>query len=326
MTQIIPDQLKNAAIKRGQTITVGDICRLQQMGKQHIYIEEDQDILRDHIHENEIASAFASLMAGEGVTYKDEPSEGKIDFVAEKDGLLIVDKTRLQSFNLTPGVMCATRKNHSIVKKGIKLGGTRAIPLYLPRQEFSRAMEVLDGAPLLKVMPLRKANIGILVTGTEIVQGLITDKFIPIITAKAKKLECKIIKSNIVPDQRKAIHDGIVDLIDAGADLIVTTAGLSVDPDDVTRLGLQDAGARNILYGMPILPGAMTLLANIDNIQIIGVPACALFYQTTSFDLLLPRLLAGIKITRNDLASLGHGAFCWGCKECSFPKCNFGTD
>lgn len=117
---------------------------------------------------------------------------------------------------------------------------------------------------------------------------------------------------------------GVFTLLEAGADLVITTAGLSVDPDDVTRLGLMDAGAREVLYGAPILPGAMTLLAKIGDVQIIGVPACALFFKTTSFDILLPRLLGGIPITRKDLTKLANGALCRKCKKCTYPKCAFG--
>jgi formylmethanofuran dehydrogenase subunit E len=133
-----------------------------------------------------------------------------------------------------------------------------------------------------------------------------------------------VVKTIITPDDRTMVKDGALALIDAGADLLVTTAGLSVDPDDVTRLGLLDAGASDVLYGAPILPGAMTLLAKIGNVQVIGVPACALFFKTTSFDILLPRLLAGLKITRKDLTSLANGAMCHECKDCTYPKCSFG--
>jgi len=326
MTQIIPGKQKGPAISHGQIITAGDICRLQQMGRQNVFIRNQKDILVDNIHENEAAKAFAAAMAGEGVRYTSEPKEGKIDFIADRDGLLLIDKARLETFNLVPGVMCATRKNYSIVKKNRMLGGTRAIPLYLHQKDFLKAINVLESTPIIKVLPLKKVKIALLITGTEIFQGLVKDQFIPIISKKAIKLGCKILKSHIVPDIRERIRDSILDFIDLGVDIIVTTAGLSVDPDDVTRLGLIEAGAENILYGMPVLPGAMTLLANIGNIKIIGVPACALYYQTTSFDLLLPRLMAGISITRKDLARLSNGAFCWGCKKCTFPKCTFGKD
>lgn len=171
---------------------------------------------------------------------------------------------------------------------------------------------------------MRKARVGILVTGSEVFQGLVEDRFIPIIGAKVKDFGCRVAKAVIVPDDRNAIRDGVEELIQCGTDLLITTAGLSVDPDDVTRRGLTDAGATDILYGMPVLPGTMALLARIGSVQVLGVPACALYFKTTSFDLLFPRLLAGLEITRRDLAKLGHGSFCLECKACTFPKCPFG--
>jgi formylmethanofuran dehydrogenase subunit E len=211
-----------------------------------------------------------------------------------------------------------------MVDKGFKLAGTRAIPLFLHREDFLKAMGILADGPLFQVLALRRARVGILVTGTEVFNGLVEDKFIPIISNKAQKYGCKVVKGLILPDDRQAISRGVRELLDAGADLLITTAGLSVDPDDVTRQALADAGAKDMLYGTPILPGAMTLLTHIDGVQVIGVPACALYFKTTSLDLLLPRLLAGLDITRRDLARLGHGSFCLACKTCTFPKCPFG--
>jgi formylmethanofuran dehydrogenase subunit E len=185
-------------------------------------------------------------------------------------------------------------------------------------------MGVLGDGPLFRVLPMRRARVGILITGTEVFQGLIKDRFAPIIEAKVRKHGCEVVRALIVPDDRAAIRGGVGELLDEGVDLLVTTAGLSVDPDDVTRQGLLDAGATDLLYGAPILPGAMTLLARIGAARVMGVPACALYFKATSFDLLLPRVLAGLEITRRDLARLGHGAFCLDCKRCSFPKCPFG--
>jgi formylmethanofuran dehydrogenase subunit E len=221
--------------------------------------------------------------------------------------------------------MCACRHGHTVVSRGRLLAGTRAIPLYLPRADFEKALAVPRDGPLLRVLPMRQPRVGLLVTGTEVFMGLVEDKFIPIITTKVEKLGGSVFKSLIVPDDRRAIGAGVRELLDCGIDLLVTTAGLSVDPDDVTRQALLDAGATDILYGAPILPGAMTLLARIGAVQVIGVPACALYFKTTSFDLLLPRLLAGLNLTRRDLARLAHGAFCLDCKVCTFPqKCPFG--
>ena len=324
MTQIVPGESKGPVFKKDQVITVGDLCRLQQMGRHHLYVAEKNHVGHEWVHEDEAALAFAGAMAGEGVVFEALPREGKINLAAGRDGLFSVNEERLQVFNLVPGVMCACRHNNTVVSEGRVLAGTRAIPLYLPRSDFHKAMAILADGPLFEVLSLKPARVGVLVTGTEVFLGLVEDRFIPIIQNKVEKFGCEVVKSLIVPDDRRAICNGVQELLAAGADLLVTTAGLSVDPDDVTRQGLADAGATDLLYGAPILPGAMTLLARINAVRVIGVPACALYFKRTSFDLILPRLLAGLELRRRDLARLGHGALCLECQTCSFPKCPFG--
>ena len=324
MTRIDPGLSKGAEFRKGQEISAGDVCRLQQMGRNRVYVEGEAGPGEDWVHEDEAAKAFAQAMAGPGVSPAGGPREGKVTFKADADGLLAVDFQRLERFNLVPGVMCATRHDCTVVNAGAVLGATRAIPLYLPRADFIKAMAVLGEEPLVSVRPMRKARVGILVTGTEVFQGLIQDKFEPIIRRKTKRLGCSVVGVRVAPDDRRAIADAARQLLDAGADLMVTTAGLSVDPDDVTRHALEDAGLTDALYGMPVLPGAMALVGRMGPAQVLGVPACALFFKTTSLDLLLPRLLAGAPITRLDLARLGHGGMCLECRSCSYPKCPFG--
>jgi formylmethanofuran dehydrogenase subunit E len=324
MTEIIPGIAKGAVFRKGDIIGAGDLCRLQRMGKNQVYVEPESGPDSPWVHENEAALSFARAMAGPGVSFKEPPMEGKISFFATRSGLLVVDDRRLEAFNQIPGVMAASRTSFTVLDDDRSFAGTRAIPLYLPRRDYIRAMSILAGSPLFQVLPLQPMDVGVLVTGTEVYLGLVEDRFIPIIRAKTEKYGSKLTKSAIVPDQKEAIVQGIRTILDSGVNLLVTTAGLSVDPDDVTRQALIEAGAEDILYGAPILPGAMTLLARIQSVPVIGVPACALFFPTTSFDLLLPRLLAGIPITREDIARMGHGAFCLECKTCSYPKCPFG--
>ncbi|WP_051327959.1 FmdE family protein [Desulfatirhabdium butyrativorans] len=324
MTEIIPGKSKGPAFQKGHVLDAGDLCRLHQMGKEQVYVTDETAIGSGWVHENEAALAFAKAMSGERIGRSDPPREGKINLFAAEDGLLVVADDILERFNRIEGVMCASRKSYSVLQKGQVFAGTRAIPLYLPRTTFERAMQVLDEKPIFSIHPMRQAKVGILVTGTEVFRGLVEDKFIPIIRAKVEAYGCSVVRTDIVPDDRNAISEGIQAILQAGADLLVTTAGLSVDPDDVTRQGLLDAGASGMLYGSAILPGAMTLLARIGNVQVIGVPACALYFKITSFDLLLPRLLANVPIQREHLAKMGHGAFCMECKTCTFPKCPFG--
>jgi len=324
MTRVVPKQAKGPAVTQGQLISTGDICRLQQMGRQHVYVGDAAREIPGWVHENQAALAFADAMAGPGVRYSSPPREGKITLSADRKGLLVIDHQRLSAFNTVEGVMCASRKCFDVVETQSALAATRAIPLYLPETDFHTAMAVLSTGPLFRVTPLVPVNVGILVTGTEVFQGLIQDSFIPIIRSKVATYDCTVVKTAIVPDERPAIRDGVEKMIAAGAGLIVTTAGLSVDPDDLTRQGLLDAGCTNLVYGAPILPGAMTLVARIGEINVIGVPACGLYHKTTSFDLLLPRIMAGLTIGRSELAEMGHGGFCRDCPVCTYPQCTFG--
>ncbi|MFW5489193.1 MAG: FmdE family protein [Desulfovibrio sp.] len=324
MTKIDAHASKGAEFHKGHNFSAGDICRLQLMGKNHVYVQEGDLPTDEWIHENEVADSFARIMCGEGTIPAGAPREGKVTIQAERDGLFVSDVARLTRFNLVPNVMVAARKNCSLVKAGTKLAGTRAVPLYLERTLFSQAVSSLEGEPLFQVVPLPQLRVGLLITGNEVFNGLIEDKFEPVITAKIKALGSTVEHTTICPDDREMIRNATLDLMERGCQLIITTAGLSVDPDDVTRHALVDAGASDLLYGAPILPGAMLLLARSGDVRIIGVPACALFYKTTSLDLILPRVLAGLEITRKDLAEFADGGFCMECKTCTFPKCPMG--
>ena len=325
MTRIVPDVSKGPAFVRDQVISSGDVCRLQSMGRRTVYVSGGKDPGPEWVHEDEAAEAFARGMAGDGTETGGPPSEGKVNIRARQKGLFIADVDRLEAFNLVPNVMAASRRSFGVVREGSTVAGTRAIPLYLAREHFERALSVLESGPIFSVLPLRRARVGVLVTGTEIVQGLIEDRFEPVVRTKVVEYGSDVAAVRIVPDEREAVAEGVGEMIREGCDLIITTAGLSVDPDDVTRKGLQDAGLTDDMYGIPVLPGAMSLVGMIGDVEVLGVPACALFYKTTAFDLLLPRVLAGLRITRADLAGLSHGGLCHNCKFCTYPKCSFGA-
>ncbi|SHN52205.1 FmdE family protein [Desulfovibrio litoralis] len=344
MTQIVPGKEKGPLFVAGQTLEAGDVCRLQQIGRFSVAVEDNNP--NGFIHENDGVKAFAKRMSGNNITFELPPKEGKINFSATTRGLLCVDKKRLEAFNMLEDVMCATRQDATIVEAGSQIGGTRVIPLYIADHIFAEALQRLS-TPLFSVAPFRKARVGILVTGTEVFKGLITDKFIPIISKKVEQYECTVVKTEIAPDDKNHIQQSIQAIKEAGADLLITTGGLSVDPEDLTRHALTEAGLTDALYGAPVLPGTMSLVGRIlsENInthptqtkadvstirqpqngemQVIGVPACALYYKTTLFDILLSRLLAGRIITRHELASMGEGGFCMNCKICTWPKCFF---
>ncbi len=330
MTRIVPGEFKGPAFSAGQTVSPGDLCRLQQIGRYDVAVLDEHTVFSpcSPVHENEAAEIFARRMAGPGVCYHLPPHEGKIDFEAACSGLLTVDTKKLELFNLVPDVMCASRQDATLVQKGKKIAGTRSIPLFIHRERIGQALSILGDSPLLTVTPLRRGRMGVLVTGTEIFNGIIEDRFIPVMKEKARQYGCDIVRTAIVPDARTRIVAEVLAMKNTGVDLLVTTGGLSVDPGDLTRQGLLDAGITDMLYGMPVLPGAMAMIGHITDqngdMQVMGVPACALFFKNTVFDLLLPRLLAGRRITRAELARMGDGGYCLACPVCTYPKCSFG--
>ncbi|MCB2184058.1 MAG: molybdopterin-binding protein [Desulfobulbaceae bacterium] len=313
---------KGPAFKKGHIIKPEDVEHLRRLGKEHIYI---LSLDEDEIHENKAALLLAGALAGSGVTCAGKPDEGKLSLLAEHDGLLKVNSQALYEFNMLGEVMCATLHDNTPVKKGEQVAATRLIPLTSKKEVVDRAVAIAKKTEgILQVRQLRRAKAGLVITGNEVYHGRIKDAFEPVLREKLAKIGSRVKKVAFAPDDAKIIAAEIKACIAAGADLIVTSGGMSVDPDDVTRMGIAEAGATDIVYGTPVLPGAMFLVGRIGEIPVLGLPACGMFHRITIFDLILPRVLSGEKITRHDLASLGHGGLCRNCKNCTYPICGFG--
>jgi len=322
LTEIRPGEFKGAAFHKGHTVCDDDLCRLQKMGKNHLYV---LDLDEDEIHEDQAAAILADALAGEGVVWKDQPREGKIKLLADRDGLFTVNTAALAAFNMVDEVMCATLHDHTIVKKGQLVAATRAIPLVMKRTAIERAAAIArQNGAVLAVNSIRKAIAGLVITGNEVYHGLIEDRFAPILTEKIEALGSEVAAVTFAPDDAELIRTAIESHLERGCNLLMLSGGMSVDPDDVTRQGIRAAGAIEMHYGAAVLPGAMFLVAYIGDIPLLGVPACGLYHRITVLDLVLPRILAGEKIGKAELAFLGHGGLCKDCEECSYPHCPFG--
>jgi len=322
ITEVRPQVFKGPAFRKGHLVCEADLCRLQKLGKNHLYI---LDLAEDEIHEDEAAQVLARSVAGKGLIWDDQPQEGKIKLTAAIDGLFSVDIPALAAFNMVDEVMCATLHSHTLVKKGNTVAALRAIPLVLKRSVVDRAAAIArQNGALLSVKLLRKATAGLVITGNEIFNGLIEDRFTPILTEKVRALGGEVGSVRMVPDHPGLIAEAIGKGLMRGCDLLMLTGGMSVDPDDVTRKGIADAGAQEIHYGSAVLPGAMFLTAHIGSVPLLGVPACGLYHRITVLDLVLPRILAGEKIGKAELALYGHGGLCRDCETCVYPHCPFG--
>jgi len=322
ITEIRPGEFKGPAFRRGHTVCEEDLCRLQRLGKNHLYVIDTGE---DEIHENEAAPILAKALAGEGIVWKDEPREGKINLHAARDGLVLVNTAALAAFNMVEEVMCATLHNHTPVKEGAVVAATRAIPLVMKRAPVERAAAIASQkGSVVSVQPLRRARVGLVITGNEVYHGLIEDRFAPILTEKVSALGSEVVSVEFAPDDAQVIAQAIRAHLDEGCDLLLLSGGMSVDPDDVTRHGIQQAGATEFHYGAAVLPGAMFLVAYLGDVPLLGVPACGLYHNITALDLVLPRVLIGERIGKAELALLGHGGLCQDCPECTHPHCPFG--
>jgi len=317
----VKDVAKEAAFRKGHIVTQEDIPVLLSLGKDRLYIWEKTE---GTLHENDAAQILYDICKNEYMI-PSEIKEGKIDVFASIDGLFKVDKKRLMRINSLGEIIIATRHGNFPVKKGDKLAGTRIIPLIIEEEKINRAKEIAGREPLFKIMPFVKKRAGIVTTGNEVYYGRITDTFGPVIKDKLKEYPVEILGQRIVNDNTEKITDNILDFIKEGADFILCTGGMSVDPDDTTPAAIRNTGAKLVSYGAPVLPGAMFLLSYYkDTIPIIGLPGCVMYSRRTIFDLILPRIMADDRISGEELAELGHGGLCLNCEICTYPNCGFG--
>lgn len=321
ITQIIKGVTKDVAFKKGHIIKEEDIPVLLSLGKDNIYIWEKSEGM---LHENEAADILFNICKGKN-TRGSEVKEGKIDLIADIDGLLQIDVNRLKMINSLGEMIIATRHNNFPVKKGDKLAGTKIIPLIIEKEKMEDAKKAEGNEPILNVIQFNHKRVGIVTTGNEIFYGRIKDTFGPVIIEKLSEYDVEILGQEIVNDNLQNISSAIHKFLEEGADLIVCTGGMSVDPDDLTPSAIKSTGAEIISYGAPVLPGAMFLLSYYKNtIPIIGLPGCVMYSKRTIFDLVLPRIMADIKLDDKDLAAMGHGGLCLSCDICTFPNCGFG--
>ncbi len=330
VTRILPGSFKGPAFRKGHIIEEKDIPVLLSMGKEKLYVWEKQEGM---LHEDEAAAVLRDLAMGRFMR-SSEPKEGKIELFAECDGLLKINSKALLEINSTPQMMIATRHGNTPVRQGDKLAGTRIIPLVIEEEKMTelsrRTLEVTGGRPVMELLPYVHKKAAIVATGSEIYRGRIKDRFTPILRDRLSAFDIQIVGEKITDDQPERITGAIFEMLDLGAELVLVTGGMSVDPDDRTPLAIRNTGAELVSYGAPVLPGAMFLLSYLPGEAgekprvIAGLPGCVMYAKRTIFDLVLPRILADDPISRMELCALGEGGLCLGCENCTYPNCGFG--
>lgn len=322
ITRIIKDEEKGVAFKKGHVVTEEDIPVLLSIGKENLYVWEKTENM---LHEDEAAQILAAACQNEHMRLS-EAREGKIEIFTEIDGLFVVDIERLTAINSIDNMMIATRHTMQYVKAGDKLAGTRIIPLVIEAEKMKAVSDIADRQdPILAVKPIVRKKTGVVTTGSEVYKGRIQDTFTPVIEEKLKTFGAEMVMHRTVSDEKEQIIRAIKEMKSAGMELIVCTGGMSVDPDDLTPAAIRDSGADIITYGAPVLPGAMFLLGYFeDGTPVMGLPGCVMYAKATIFDMILPRVLADVKVTKQDIVKLGNGGLCLNCPVCHYPNCGYG--
>ena len=324
ITVIVKDVKKGVAFKKGHVVTREDIPELLKLGKDHLYVWEKDDSM---YHEDEAAAILRDICMGENMRAT-EPKEGKIELIATCDGLLVIDSEKLQAVNDIEEMMIASRHSMTSVKAGDKLAGTRVIPLVIKKEKMEWAKRAAGEKPIMNVVPFKPLKVGIVTTGSEVYYGRIEDTFTPVVEQKVAEYGMTVLGHEKCPDDKEMIVAAIHRLLNMGAELILTTGGMSVDPDDKTPGAIRAAGARVVTYGAPVLPGAMLLIGYFKeekgDVPVLGLPGCVMYAKRTIFDLVLCRVAAGVEIKRRDITRMGEGGLCLNCAVCTYPNCGFG--
>ena len=320
ITQIIKGVKKDAVFRKGHIVQEEDIPVLLSVGKEHLYVWEKQEGM---LHEDEAAEILRQITQGDHM-YPTEVKEGKIELIADCDGLLKVDKEKLDRVNALGEMMIASRHGNFPVKKGDKIAGTRVIPLVIEEVKMELAKKAGEGKPVFRILPFQHLKAGIITTGSEVYEGRIKDTFSPVVEEKLKEYNVEILETVTCNDSPEMIQEAISNFLNVGASMVICTGGMSVDPDDRTPLAIKNTTDEVVTYGAPVLPGAMFMLAYAKGVPVMGLPGCVMYAKRTIFDLVLPRIAAGERLTAEDLNRLGQGGLCLSCSVCTFPNCGFG--
>ena len=311
---------KGAAFKRGHIIQQSDIAHMLRIGKDHVYVWEDRV---GEIHEDDCARRLAAMAPVMGAHYT-EPAEGKVLLFADQRGMLRVNRSLLNRINSIGDITICTLPDHYPVEAGGRLASMRIVPLVTKEPQIIEAEQLCQKERLLELYPYRHKKVGVIITGNEIFHGRIPDQFEPVIRGKMARYPSEIVGITICEDDLTAIINAAKDHLACGADFLIFTGGMSVDPDDLTPTAIRQLGADIISYGVPAQPGNMTLVAYLGDIPVLGIPGAAIKLPTTVLDVLLPQIFAGIPIRREELWNLADGGLCQMCKVCHWPNCTFG--
>ena len=298
------------AFAKGHKISADDIDKLHAMGLQSIPVAvlEPGDV-----HENEAARRLAEAVCGAGVRASN-PSGGRVNLLAEANGIAQIDAEALLRINEHDGLTVATVPTNTLVRARKRVATIKVIPFAVSEGALVEAEAAARGAhPVVALHPLRSLNVGVIMVGSVAARERIEHGVLPAVEGRVDDLGSTVGMTRYVAPDEHAVAEAVADLAEAGAQLLIIVGETSImDRDDVTPRGVRLAGGRIEHYGAPVEPGNLLLLAYMNEntdmpLPVIGAPGCVRSRDTNIVDLVLPRLLAGEHITKRDIIALGHG-------------------
>ena len=308
ITQILPGEFKGAKFLRGHIIRKEDIEVLISLGKENIFVMEEEDKEKNLIHENDAAMFIVEKLNLDKEFFEiSDIREGKINITAKEDGILKIDINTLNKINKIGEIILVTKYNNSYIKKGETVAATRVIPLLIEKSQLDEMKEIVKDRNVLTFKKIDKnKKLALITTGNEVYNGIIKDKSKEALLKKYKKYELNDMEQVFSPDDKDTIKK-YIKMFENEKDIIMCTGGMSIDPDDVTPSAIRESNWEIVTYGTPVLPGAMFMLAYKGEKVLIGLPGGVVFSEKTVFDVLLPRILANDRITKQEIIEMGHG-------------------
>lgn len=308
ITQILPGEFKGAKFLRGHIIRKEDIEVLISLGKENIFVMEEEDKEKNLIHENDAAMFIVEKLNLDKEFFEiSDIREGKINITAKEDGILKIDINTLNKINKIGEIILVTKYNNSYIKKGENVAATRVIPLLIEKKQLDEMEKLVKEKNVLTFKKIDKnKNLALITTGNEVYNGIIKDKSKEALLKKYRKYELNDMEQVFSPDDKDTIKK-YIKMFENEKDIIMCTGGMSIDPDDVTPSAIKESNWEIVTYGTPVLPGAMFMLAYKGEKVLIGLPGGVVFSEKTVFDVLLPRILANDRITKQEIIEMGHG-------------------
>jgi molybdenum cofactor cytidylyltransferase len=292
----------SGVVRKGSMLTAEHIERFRAEGLADVVVARLEP---GDVHEDAAARRVAEVLKGENIRL-DEAGTGRCNLYAERAGLFVVDRASVDTLNrLDPGLTLATLPAFTPVEVGRMVATVKVIPFAVPERVVAEAERLEPPTQVLTWKPLK---VGLAATMLPGLKPSVMEKTRRVLDERLKAAGASVIREERVPHEEGALARALTALKDAGAELIVAFGASAItDENDVIPEGVRKAGGRVLHFGMPVDPGNLLLLGEINGKPVLGAPGCARSPAENGFDWVLDRLLAGLKVGPDDITGMGVG-------------------